>query len=67
MSNINVTSLKNEEEALVWDSLKQAIALTSGFQKWQLGCEVDGDEQQNMSLDKRVSLYLRETLETLAY
>ena len=67
MSNINVTSLKNEEEALVWDSLKQAIALTSGFQKWQLGRDVDGNDQQNMSLDKRVSLYLRETLETLAY
>ncbi|ABG53000.1 MAG: hypothetical protein O4861_06965 [Trichodesmium sp. St16_bin4-tuft] len=61
MSNINVTSIE------VWDSLKQAIALTSGFKRWQLEHKVNSNDQQNILLDRQVSLYLRETLETLAY
>ncbi|MEM1171290.1 MAG: hypothetical protein AAGJ08_19965 [Cyanobacteria bacterium P01_H01_bin.35] len=76
MSNFNATSGKNnsakaitnnESEPRIWDSLKQAIALTSGFQRWQLECKVNNNQQQNIPLDRQVSLYLRETLETLAY
>ena len=50
----------------VWESLKQAIANSSGFKCWQ--------EEQNPeineiypSLDFQVRRYLRQTLETLAY
>jgi len=50
----------------IWDSLKQAIATSSGFQRWQLEHLVD-DQLQDFSLDHRVRRYLRETLETLAY
>ena len=76
MSNFNATSwknnsvkviTKNEGELQIWDGLKQAIALTSGFQRWQLERKVNSNEQHNIPLDRQVSLYLRETLETLAY
>lgn len=50
----------------VWESLKRAIAGSSGFKRWQL--EHASDEQfQSLSLDVLVHTYLRETLETLAY
>lgn len=60
---MNVAS-HDSSEAAVWDSLKRAIAQSSGFQRWQA-------ERDNvlaaLSLDQRVQRYLRETLETLAY
>ena len=46
----------------MWESLKLAIADSSGFQRWQLdriSTEID--------LDALVHQYLREALETLAY
>jgi hypothetical protein len=52
-----------DERACVWDDLKQAIASSSGFKRWQLERGVNGES----SLDGRVCHYLRETLETLAY
>ncbi|HEY9633262.1 MAG TPA: hypothetical protein V6D14_07645 [Coleofasciculaceae cyanobacterium] len=54
------------QESHIWESLKQAIAASSGFQRWQMEHPV-GDQLQNYSLDIRVRRYLRETLETLAY
>jgi hypothetical protein len=55
-----------EDAPSVWESLKQAIANSSGFKCWQ--------EEQNpeindisLSLDFQVRRYLRQTLETLAY
>ena len=51
--------------AELWQSLKNAIAASSGFQRWRseqlsaLGIET--------SDDKLIRLYLRDTLETLAY
>lgn len=53
------------QDTQTWDSLKGAIASSSGFQRWQLEHAVDKYEQS--SLDYRVRRYLRETLETLAY
>lgn len=51
---------------LIWDSLKQAIAASSGFQRWQAEHSLSsGSDEQ--SLEQLVSRYLRETLETLAY
>lgn len=51
----------------IWDHLKQAIATTSGFRRWQLERSPQDDQIKNLSLDHQVKLYLRETLETLAY
>ena len=50
----------------IWDNLKQAIATSSGFQRWQMEYSFD-DQLQKLSLDYRVRRYLLETLETLAY
>lgn len=49
-----------------WNSLKQATAASSGFQRWQLERSCDAQIQE-LSLDNQVRRYLRETLETLAY
>ncbi|NEQ32733.1 MAG: hypothetical protein F6K04_17300 [Leptolyngbya sp. SIO4C5] len=53
------------EDAQIWQSLKQAIASSSGFQRWQ--SEQEGKAVEQVSLDQQVRRYLRETLETLAY
>ncbi len=50
----------------IWHSLKQAIAASSGFQRWQLERNTDG-RLSGLNLDHLVRHYLRETLETLAY
>ncbi|HEY9750152.1 MAG TPA: hypothetical protein V6C63_15810 [Allocoleopsis sp.] len=50
----------------IWNNLKQAIAGSSGFQRWQLEGRAD-ENLATLSLDHRVQRYLRETLETLAY
>lgn len=51
----------------VWPQLKQAIAASSGFKRWQLEHESDIHPQDSPALDMLVRSYLRETLETLAY
>jgi hypothetical protein len=50
----------------IWDSLREAIANSSGFQRWQeeTNFEIELEEK---SLDEKVRGYLRSTLETLAY
>jgi hypothetical protein len=48
----------------IWQSLKQAIAASSGFQRWRLEQNLDTNLT---NLDSLVRRYLRETLETLAY
>lgn len=53
------------QDSQIWDSLKQAIASSSGFQRWQMEHPVGAPQDYN--LDNRVRRYLRETLETLAY
>ena len=47
----------------IWFSLRQAIAKSSGFQRWQLERAIGSD----VELDHQVRRYLKETLETLAY
>lgn len=49
-------------DSQMWDSLKLAIAESSGFQRWQ----IDRTSPET-DLDALVHQYLRETLETLAY
>jgi hypothetical protein len=55
-----------EHDHEVWESLKQAIACSSGFKRWQLDQSLN-DKLQDASLELQVRSYLRETLETLAY
>ncbi|WP_017318994.1 hypothetical protein [Mastigocladopsis repens] len=48
----------------IWNSLKCAIAASSGFRRWLL----ERDAQiQKLLLEEQVQRYLQETLETLAY
>lgn len=49
-------------DSQMWDSLKLAIAESSGFQRWQLDRTAEETD-----LDALVHQFLRETLETLAY
>jgi hypothetical protein len=65
-SSATSESMEFSQDSQIWDSLKQAIAASSGFQRWQMEHPV-GDQLQDYSLDSRVRRYLRETLETLAY
>jgi len=62
----NITTSPSNKDSQVWSSLKDAIAASSGFQRWQLEQVVE-EQRQEFSLDYRVRRYLRETLETLAY
>ena len=61
-SFVNRDSGENQEE-LIWSSLRLAISKSSGFQRWQ----TEKDFQKLDNLDLSVRLYLKETLETLAY
>ncbi len=49
----------------IWQSLKCAIANSSGFKSWK--GELPNGEVETAPLDQLVSRYLRETLATLAY
>jgi len=63
MSTISSGLGKDQE---IWNSLKEAIAKSSGFEQWQQ--EKKSDEKlTTLNIDERVTEYLRSTLETLAY
>ncbi len=65
MSLINASNTHPEmADTEIWQSLKQAIASSSGFQRWLLESDL---QLQSLSLDRQVQRYLRETLENLAY
>ncbi|MFO5438146.1 MAG: hypothetical protein ACLBM4_05570 [Dolichospermum sp.] len=49
---------------LLWQELKYVISASSGFKRWQLECNA---QLQSLLLDQQVQMYLRETLDTLAY
>ncbi|WP_204104601.1 MULTISPECIES: hypothetical protein [Spirulina sp. CCY15215] len=62
----------NTNDCEVWCSLKEAIANSSGFQRWMLERQLknapgDQNGDQLDRIDSLVRSYLRETLETLAY
>jgi hypothetical protein len=61
------TSPSQFSEDMTWDSLKRAIAASSGFKRWHLEQSASSVQMQSMSQEQLVSSYLRETLETLAY
>ena len=67
MANSTISkSSQFSEDREIWDSLKDAIASSSGFERWQIEHPVD-DQLRHYNLDTQVRRYLRETLETLAY
>jgi hypothetical protein len=49
-----------------WGELRQAISDTSGFKRWVLDRNIEPKSSEG-TLDAMVQLYLRQTLETLAY
>lgn len=53
------------DRAAVWESLVQAIASSSGFERWLE--QQPSSASQPTAMDLLVRRYLRETLETLAY
>ncbi|MFN3927791.1 MAG: hypothetical protein ACK4QL_10860 [Pseudanabaenaceae cyanobacterium] len=60
--NTTKTVAENTSEA-TWQSLKQVISQSAGFRNWlskQPYTSVD-------DLDKQITSYLRDTLQTLAY
>lgn len=65
MRNLSKDFLNLPGDSEIWESLKQAIAASSGFQRWQL--EQGNELQPTVGLDTLIRRYLRETLETLAY
>lgn len=50
----------------IWESLKQAIANSSGFRRWQQE-QTSESNLPEANLDYSVRRYLRETLAALAY
>jgi hypothetical protein len=61
------TSPSQFSEDMTWDSLKRAIATSSGFKRWHLEQAAASPQVQALNQEQLVSRYLRETLETLAY
>ena len=54
------------EDEQIWESLKRAIADSSGFRGWLQEKGLDKTSEKT-NLDEQVRRYLKETLETLAY
>jgi hypothetical protein len=55
-----------DDHGAYWADLQRAIAHTSGFRRWVIEQNISDTEQVD-GLERLVSLYLRQTLETLAY
>ena len=62
----STVSCSFEEDREIWNSLKEVIAHSSGFQRWQEQTNPKAESEET-SLDEQVRGYLRSTLETLAY
>lgn len=68
MPSSTLSTAMTIREQAVWQSLKQAIAESSGFQRWQqTPPNVDRAHGNETEVDEQVRRYLRETLATLAY
>lgn len=64
MANSTIASQNGrEQDQKIWLSLRQAIAKSSGFQRWQKERGIT----YGVDLEAQVRRYLEETLETLAY
>jgi hypothetical protein len=66
MPNSTTAHPEASPDHAIWNSLKQAIARSSGFKRWYANhCETLS--LNDLSVDQQVTTYLKETLETLAY
>ena len=54
-------------EGHYWAELKRAISDTSGFKRWLIERDTEENKVHEATQDNMVQLYLRQTLETLAY
>ncbi|WP_013321720.1 hypothetical protein [Gloeothece verrucosa] len=66
-SSTAFSSGQTGEDREVWISLKEAIAASSGFRRWQAEKMVSDVLLEPKDLDEQVYAYLKETLNTLAY
>lgn len=67
MTQLKATHINSfQADGHYWRELKQAISDTSGFKRWILERDPEIKEPESTQ-DKMVQLYLRQTLETLAY
>ena len=66
MPSSTTTPNKATPDYAIWNSLKQAIARSSGFKRWY-HAHCNTQNLAELTVDKQVSAYLKETLETLAY
>lgn len=64
-SSSSTSPVHATQDAALWQSLKSAIANSSGFQSWK--AEQSSSLESDTSVEEMIRLYLRETLETLAY
>lgn len=64
--SVSIISCSSENDREVWANLQEAIANTSGFENWQENNNLD-TEVDVANLEEKVRVYLRSTLETLAY
>ena len=62
---MSISSASSTNDTSVWTSLKQAISASSGFQHW--ASQLPTTESTDRTSEELIQLYLRETLETLAY
>ncbi len=70
VNDLAVPLCEAAKDSKVWSELKQVIATSSGFDKWQRSRHGEPKEvlvAQEGVIDDLVRSYLRETLETLAY
>lgn len=58
---ISTISSNLGQDQEIWNSLKQAIAKSSGFKRWQK------ENKLEINIEDQVKQYLRSTLEALAY
>jgi hypothetical protein len=65
MASQTISPHRQSQDHKIWDNLKKAIVVSSGFKRWQEEQDINDIEQVN--LDDKVRRYLRETLATLAY
>ncbi|MGD1861196.1 MAG: hypothetical protein ACFB0E_14630 [Leptolyngbyaceae cyanobacterium] len=66
MASFSSVSMRNaSENSEIWANLRVTIANSSGFQGWKQ--QQKSADFTDLTLDMQVRLYLRETLETLAY
>jgi len=66
MASTTIEEPEFSEDQETWNHLRSAITASSGFNSWQLENGVELTDAQD-NLDEQVRIYLRETLETLAY